>query len=191
MAQLHFLRSRCSAKVAIGLSLYAWACGTSRQMIDALHRTGLLVSYSSIANMAQALADHSVERARAACLRPHALAYDNLNISSSIFVEQGPNMMSKVQSGTFGVIYELCNAQPEDILLDPLINNFRRSSPLSLSDLDSSAEEIRSFTTQVAVHVVKVLVKYVNGFESQVSHASLQHHPRRPLPVGHGTVFHR
>jgi hypothetical protein len=37
MAQLHYLRSNNSAKVSIGLGLHAWACGTSRQMIDVLH----------------------------------------------------------------------------------------------------------------------------------------------------------
>ncbi|KAF8264462.1 hypothetical protein EI94DRAFT_1703219 [Lactarius quietus] len=124
---------------------------TSRQMIDVLHRTGLLVSYSSIAKMAQALADHSVERAWAACLHPHALVYDNINVSSLIFVKQGRNMMSKVPLGTFRVINELCNAQSEDILLDPLINNF--------DDLNSSVQEICSFTTQSVIHVVKVLVR--------------------------------
>lgn len=190
MAQLHFLRSRCSAKVAIGLGLQAWASGTSRQMMDVLHWTGLLVSYSSISNMVLALADRSVERAQVACLRPHALAYDNVNVSSSIFVEQGPTMMSKVQSGTFGVIYELCNARPEDMKLEPLALNFRKSSPLLLSDLDSSAQQIRSYRRQAAIHVIKVLVKYVKGFDNQVSHASLQHHPRRPLPTGHKTIFH-
>ncbi|KAH8990029.1 hypothetical protein EDB86DRAFT_3245022 [Lactarius hatsudake] len=38
-----------------------------------------------------------------------------LSVFFSIFVEQGPNAMSKVQSGTFAVIYELLNAHAEDM----------------------------------------------------------------------------
>ncbi|KAH9012615.1 hypothetical protein EDB83DRAFT_2529892 [Lactarius deliciosus] len=66
MAQIHFLHSRNSAKVQIGLGLQAWACGMSRQMIDVLHRTGLTVSYNSISSLVLKLADRSIERAKAA-----------------------------------------------------------------------------------------------------------------------------
>lgn len=79
--------------------------------------------------------DKSIERAKAAALHPHALAYDNINISSAIFVEQGPNTMSKVQSGTFAVVYELLNARFEDMDLTPMLENLRCSSPLGFSDL--------------------------------------------------------
>jgi hypothetical protein len=190
MAQIHFLRSRNSAKVQIGLGLQAWACGTSRQMIDVLHRTCLAVSYPSVANMVQALADRSIERAMAVSLRPHALAYDNINISSSIFVEQGPNTMSKVQSGTFTVIYELLNARAEDMDIEPLMENLRRSSPLVIADLRMKPEAGLSYLTQTAVTIVQILTQYVKGFEAQQSDVLLQHHQRRSLPVGHKTVFH-
>jgi hypothetical protein len=50
------------------------------------------------------------------------LVYDNVNISSSIFVEQGPNTMSKVQSGTLAVIYKLYGASAEDMHILPLMN---------------------------------------------------------------------
>jgi hypothetical protein len=63
MAQIHYLCSRNSAKVPIGLGLHAWVCGTLRQMIDILHQTCLAVSYPSIATMVQSLADRSIERA--------------------------------------------------------------------------------------------------------------------------------
>jgi hypothetical protein len=123
MAQIHFLHSRNSAKVQISLGLQTWACGTSKQMIDVLHRTCLVVSYPSIATMVHSLVDRSIKRVKAASLLPHALAYDNINISSSIFIEQGPNTMSKVQSGTFAVIYELLNARAEDMDIKPLVKN--------------------------------------------------------------------
>ncbi|KAH9010956.1 hypothetical protein EDB83DRAFT_2234192 [Lactarius deliciosus] len=190
MAQLHFLRSRHSAKVPIGLGLQAWACGTSRQMIDVLHRTSLTVSYPSVATMVHSLADRSIERAKAASLLPHALAYDNINISSSIFVEQGPSAMSKVQSGTFAVIYELLNARAEDMDIKPLAENLRRSSPLEMSALRMTLQARQSYMTQMAISIIQILMKYVKGFEQQQSDAALQHPKRRPLPDGHKTVFH-
>ncbi|KAH9172598.1 hypothetical protein EDB89DRAFT_1850933 [Lactarius sanguifluus] len=190
MAQLHFLRSRHSAKVPIGLGLQAWACGTSRQMIDVLHRTSLTVSYPSVATMVQSLADRSIERAKAASLLPHALAYDNINISSSIFVEQGPSAMSKVQSGTFAVIYELLNARAEDMDIKPLAENLRHSSPLDISDLRMTLQARQSYTTQTAITIVQILMKYVKGFETQQFDTALQHPKRRPLPDGHKTIFH-
>ncbi|KAH9163046.1 hypothetical protein EDB89DRAFT_1912945 [Lactarius sanguifluus] len=190
MAQIHYLRSWNSARVQIGLGLQAWACGTSRQMVDVLHRTGLTVSYNSISSMVQSLADRSIDRAKAASLLPHALAYDNINISSSIYVEQGPNTMSKVQSGTFAVIYELLNARAEDMDMKPLIKNLRRSSPLVISDLRMTLATGQSYISQVVVTIVRILTKYVKGFETQQSDPMLQHPPRRPLPVGHKTVFH-
>ncbi|KAH9037504.1 hypothetical protein EDB85DRAFT_2086035 [Lactarius pseudohatsudake] len=190
MAQVHYLRSWHSARVQLGLGLQAWACGTSRQMIDVLHRTGLTVSYNSISSMVQSLANRSIERAKAASLLPHALAYDNINISSSIYVEQGPNTMSKVQSGTFGVIYELLNARAEDMALEPLIENLRRSSPLAISDLRMTLRARQSYISQTAVTIVRILTKYVNGFEVQQSDPMLQHPQRWPLPVAHKTVFH-
>ncbi|KAH9021720.1 hypothetical protein EDB85DRAFT_1871750 [Lactarius pseudohatsudake] len=190
MAQIHYLRSWNSARVQIGLGLQAWACGTSRQMIDVLHRTGLTVSYKSISNLVLKLADRSIERAKAASLLPHALAYDNVNISSSIYVEQGPNTMSKVQSGTFGVIYELLNARAEDMSIEPLVDNLRRSSPLALSDLRMTPQARQSYISQTTVAIVQILMKYVKGFETQQSDTTLQHPKRRPLPVGHKTIFH-
>ncbi|KAH8979979.1 hypothetical protein EDB86DRAFT_3066941 [Lactarius hatsudake] len=190
MAQIHYLRSWNSARVQIGLGLQAWACGTSRQMIDVLHRTGLTVSYKSISTLVLKLADRSIERAKAASLLPHALAYDNVNISSSIYVEQGPNTMSKVQSGTFGVIYELLNARAEDMSIEPLVDNLRRSSPLALSDLRMTPQARQSYISQTTVTIIQILTKYVKGFETQQSDTTLQHSKRRPLPVGHKTIFH-
>jgi hypothetical protein len=101
--------------------------------------------------MVQALADRSIERAKAASLLPHALAYDNINISSSILVEQGPSAMSKVQSGTFAMIYELLNARAEDMKIQPLVDNLRRSSPLVISDLHMTTRARESYVSQMAV----------------------------------------
>ncbi|KAN0140212.1 hypothetical protein V8E53_002108 [Lactarius tabidus] len=180
MVQLHYLCSRNTAKVQIGLGLQAWACGTLQQMVDVLHQTCLIVLYPSILTM----------RVKAAALCPHSLAYDNINISSSIFVKQGHNTMSKVQSGTFAVVYKLLNACPEDMEILPMLENLRCSSPLGFSDLHMTPGARQSYASQTAVTIVHILMKYVKGFEKHTSNALLQHTPRRPLPPGHKTVFH-
>ena len=51
--------------------------------------------------MISSLADHSIEQAEAVASGPHGLAYDNINISTSIFVEQRPGAMSKGAIGDF------------------------------------------------------------------------------------------
>ena len=190
MAQLHYLRSMYLAKAPIGLGLQAWASGTSQQMISVLHRSCLSVLYPSIAAVVHSLAEHSIERAQAISRQPHVLAYDNVNVSSSIFVEQGPNTMSKVQSGTFAVIYELAGACAEDMRILPLMTSLQCSSPLSITDLCPSVDSMRSYVAQTAVNVVHILGKYVKGFDSQLLDTSLQHIPRCPLPAGHKTIFH-
>ncbi|KAH9056478.1 hypothetical protein EDB87DRAFT_1566489 [Lactarius vividus] len=188
--RLHYLHSMYSAKIPIGLGLQAWASGISWQMISVLHRTSLSVSYPSITSIIHSLANHSIERAQVVSLHPHVLAYDNVNISSSIFVEQGPNTMSKVQSGTFAIIYELPSVHVEDMHILPMMLNLQHSSPLVISDLCPSFELMQSYVSQTAVTIVHILTKYVKGFDSQSLDVSLQHTPRRPLPAGHKTVFH-
>jgi hypothetical protein len=105
-------------------------------MIDVLHQSALSMSFVSITHIIDALAEHSLEEARKAVrIGPHALAYDNINLSTSIFVEQTANTPNKVQSGTFPVIYELLNAKLEDMKLEPMISRLKNSSPLKMSDL--------------------------------------------------------
>jgi hypothetical protein len=100
--------------------------------------------------MVQALANRSIERAQAASQLPHALVYNNINISSLIFIEQSPNSMSKVQSGTFAVIYKLLNACSEDMDIKPMLDNLRLSSPLCFLDLHMTPCAIQSYASQTA-----------------------------------------
>ena len=108
-SQVHFLRSYRSCKVQLGLGLMAWSMGASRQLLNVLYQAGLCSSFTSIGKVIESLANHSIDQAKLISSGPHALAYDNINLSSSIFVEQTPSSMSKVQSGTFAVIFELVN----------------------------------------------------------------------------------
>ncbi len=72
-------------------------------------------------------------------------------------------MMSKVQSGTFAVIYELVNARPEDMQIQPMVENLRKASPLKLEDLTPSLSALKSYRDQTAVRISRVLAKYVDG----------------------------
>jgi hypothetical protein len=160
-------------------------------MIDVLHQSALSMSFVSITHIIDALAEHSLEEARKAVrIVPHALAYDNINLSTSIFVEQTANTPNKVQSGTFPVIYELLNAKLEDMKLEPMISRLKDSSPLKMSDLRPSKKSLESFITQSSVNVANTLFKYVKGFDYIKNDPLLQHPARRALPKGHKTKYY-
>jgi hypothetical protein len=53
---------------------------------------------------------------------PHGLGYDNLNISTSISIEQrGASSLAKVTSGTFNVLYGLWDTNFDDMLIAPIM----------------------------------------------------------------------
>ena len=58
----------------------------------------------------------------------HIFCYDNVNLSTSIFVEQrgtGAFSPAKVTSGTFAVLYKVRNGNPEHMRLAPIIDRFK------------------------------------------------------------------
>ena len=160
-------------------------------MIDVLHQSGMSMSFVSITKIVDALAEHSLEEARKAVRNgPHALAYDNINLSTSIFVEQTANTPNKVQSGTFPLVYELLNAKPEDMNLEPMMLRLKNSSPLKMSDLRPSKVSLSSFITQSSINVATILFKYVEGFNYLKNDPLLQHPERRAIPKGHRTKYY-
>lgn len=190
-ASAHYLRSLASCKVQIGIGLTAWGTGASRRMVDILHQSALTMSYTSVLRVLESLSEHSLQTARDYVNHfPHALAYDNINISTSIFVEQRENMPSKVQLGTFPVIYELLNANPEHMKLEPMIARFKMSSPLNMTDVRPRKEALRSFLLQSSINISDVLFKYVDGFDYVKDHTRFQHPTRRAIPKGHKTKFY-
>ena len=115
----------------------AWSTGTFQQLINVLHQASLIVSYPSILEVVQTLASKSIENARKIVAGPHCYQYDNINISTSIFVEQVPGTMSKVQSGTFSIIYQLPTTVPvKSMKLALMMLRFQWDpKPLTMSDL--------------------------------------------------------
>jgi len=105
-------------------------------------------------------------------------------------VEQTPTAMSKVQSGTFTVVYELLNAQREAMQLQPILNDFKKSLPLKLSELQPLSSSLQAYSTQTAVNISRILFKYVKGFDDLQKHPDLQNRIRRMIPTGHKTKFY-
>lgn len=167
----------------------AWSTGASRQLMNVLNQSCWTPAYGSIMKIIEALASRSIEDARRLSAGPHSFTYDNINISSSIFVEQTPSAMSKVQSGTFGVIYELFNASPEHMRLAPMMKHLKESKPLTMASLRPSIEARTSYHSQTMVNVAKILTKYASGFHNYQTHPVLQNHPRRQLPKDLKTKF--
>jgi hypothetical protein len=144
--------------------------GASKELMTILHHSRLSLSYDSINSILNALADSSIDKARQVASGPHALAYDNINISTSIFVEQVPGMPNKVQSGTFAVIYELLRANPVHMDIQSMVERLKTSSPLLLSDLRPRENALISYSTQATINICHILFKYNNGFENIKTH---------------------
>ena len=121
----------------------------------------------------------------------HVFCYDNVNLSTSIFVEQrgaGNFSPAKVTSGTFAVLYKVRNGNPENMKLAPIIERFKSVKGLTFNlDLQPTVIQFQFFLFQLKVVVTRILTKYVKGFESYSKDQVLQHKPRRPIPQGYIT----
>lgn len=159
----------------------ASSTGASRNLMNVLQRCGLTTSFPSVAATVSALAGFSVEQASKISLGPHAFAYDNINLKSSIFVEQRPDAMSKVQTGTFPVIYKLLHAQLEHMRLAPMMERLRNAQPLKMRDLRASATASNSYFSQTTVNIAKILLKYVPELADLSSNPLFQNQPRHQL----------
>ncbi|KAJ7576550.1 hypothetical protein C8J56DRAFT_1007454 [Mycena floridula] len=122
--------------------------------------------------------------------KPHVYTYDNYNASHSTHVEQRPGGPTKVQSGTFPVVYELYNGRFEDMVLQPILSNLSQSTPLTLTDISPTNDQISSYHFQARIHIIRALTTHQEGFGSLKDDPLLQHKPRRPLPVDHHTKYY-
>ena len=98
--------------------------------------------------------------------------------------------MSKVQSGTFGVIYEVLGADPTHMKLAPILECLQHAPALKITDLWPSNDSCQAYHTQSIVNIVKVLSRYASGFSHLQNDPELQHKPRRPLPPNYQTKFY-
>jgi hypothetical protein len=92
-SQVHYIRSRASAKVALGLGIVASTAGASRQMISLRNKSGLSPTYQSIQGAIETLAERSIDRTGNCCCRP----------SAHFVVRQLPDLdVKKIEQGLVG-----------------------------------------------------------------------------------------
>ena len=106
------------------LGIYTWSTGTSKQTVEVLAASGLSVSHPTIMKIIDIVAEQSVADARSLSFEPHAATYDNIDVSGSERVEQWKEVVSKVCSGCFYMMYCLYGVQDRShLLLEPIIQN--------------------------------------------------------------------
>jgi hypothetical protein len=130
-----------------------------------------------------------MQRAVAIGSGPHIFCYDNINLSTSIFVEQrGSSSPAKVTSGTFAVLYKVRNGNLQHMKLAPIMERFKKVKGLNFNqDLRPTIAQIHSFHSQLKIVVIRVLTTFCSHFSEYAKLPELQHQPRRRLPKGHIT----
>jgi hypothetical protein len=90
-------------------------------------------------------------------------------------------------SGTFPILYEIRNANPEHMRLAPMVLRAAQATGLRFSrDVLSTFKQTEAFGDQLHVHVIKILLDGDSAFNNYPRHSDplLQHKPRRQLPAG-------
>ncbi|PBK62309.1 hypothetical protein ARMSODRAFT_1061495, partial [Armillaria solidipes] len=183
--QLSYSRSNRSMEFQTMFGLFLWCTGCQRQTIEALHQCGLSISYAGVCTALAHLATQCLALAVFIGALMHVFCYDNVNISTSDFVEQrGSDTPAKVTSGTFAVLYPVRNGVPEHMLIAPILTRYRTAPQLDFNrDLRPSLEQRKSFHSQLKIIISKVLFDYCDKFDSDLcEHQSLQHKSRRRIP---------
>lgn len=167
------------------------ANGAARQIMDATYQCGLNIEYSRILSTQEHLADLCVAEAAEVARGPHAHNFDNINISTSIFVEQRTSGPAKVQSGTFAIIYKLLNAPPSAMELAPMEARAKVAPNLRFNhDIRPTQSQQTSFNGNVRIHIIKTLIKFCHEFHQfsdALRYPELQYKARRKLPAGYKT----
>ncbi|KIJ06388.1 hypothetical protein PAXINDRAFT_47855, partial [Paxillus involutus ATCC 200175] len=190
VAQLANQRSHHSLYLAAPFTITLWTNGASRQTIETLAKCGLCISFSSLTTLLKTLASRSLDRAIQVAQGPHILCYDNINISTSIFVEQRSSAPAKVQSGTFPIIYEVRNGNHEHMRLAPMLGRAQQAFDLTFNaDIRPTVNQIKSSRDQFKVHITDILLECCAAFKNYThrSEPALQHQERRKLPGGYKT----
>ncbi|KAF8274044.1 hypothetical protein EI94DRAFT_1768902 [Lactarius quietus] len=176
--QLSYHRSGRALGFPAQIGLFLWSSGCSRQTIDALHRCGLSVSYPSVLNNLATLADHCMQVATSIGSGIHVFCYDNVQISTSIFVEQcGSSGPSKVTSGTFGVLYKVRNGNPKHMRLAPILERFKTTKGLEYNrDLRPTHQQQKSLHLQLRVAVVQQFPLRATTIEEATVQGNMLYH---------------
>jgi hypothetical protein len=108
---------------------------------------------------------------------PHALCWDNINMKTSIFVEQRGDMPSKVQSGTMAVMYRI-NCDPGWMCLSPIVQHAKKAGDLEFTlHIHPTSEQSIAFHGQLQVIINHMLTLFSQLFHHYAHHHKLQHKP--------------
>ncbi|KAF9226424.1 hypothetical protein BS17DRAFT_878968 [Gyrodon lividus] len=189
VTQLAKERSQLSLYFAAPLTLCLWTNGASRQTIEALHKCGLCISFISLTKLLNNLATQTLERAAHVARGPHIMCYDNINISTSIFVEQRASAPAKVQSGTFAVLYEVRNGNPTHMHLSPILAQAQQASDLTFNrDVQPSRDQMKSYHSQLRIHIINILLDFCKAFQGYKRPCGpILQHPECRMPKGYQT----
>lgn len=149
-------------------------------------------SYDSVINLVERIGDYCIQQAIEVASGPHVFCYDNINVSTSKFVEQrGAGTPAKAQSGCFSIVYKLYptpGAKEEHMLIAPMMKRLRNSPPLQFrTDILPCIEQSASMHHQLQIAVVRVLTTYSTPFKIYATNPMLQNKARRQLASGYVT----
>ena len=185
--QLANFRSQNSQRFQVPFGLSLLAHGTPRAVVDMLNKLHLSPCFDTISSTSITLADGCIAEAINIVKGPHVLAYDNIQVSTSPLIEQREGTPAKVQSGTVSVIYSALNANPNDMSLSQIRQNWCKTEGLSYAhNIHQTRDQLESYFDQLTVHTVQVL-RHLRGSEDIVRHTDFQHREHRRLPTSHAT----
>ncbi|KAJ7740399.1 hypothetical protein B0H16DRAFT_1324510 [Mycena metata] len=190
IAQLASRRSQASSDFSGPMSLFWWQSGCTWEAMEALQSIGLSKCFDTTQDLIESLANYCIADACVLARTPEGsmVNWDNINMSSSIFVEQRSSAPAKVQSGTYTILYRLHNPNPSAMRLAPLLARAESATDLDFNfDVCPTLEQSLAAHSQFRAYVVRVLHRYHADFKSFESDPLLQNHPRRPLPANYRT----
>ncbi|KAJ3512134.1 hypothetical protein NMY22_g15422 [Coprinellus aureogranulatus] len=171
MKQLAYQCSGNSLGFPATFGLFLWACGAPKQVIDAAHHCCLSIDYTAIQTLISNLGDEGLQLAIKAVRLMHAIGYDNMNLSTSVYVEQrGLGTPAKVTSGTWGIIYPLPDANPEHMKLAPIMARFLSLGSEALSfeqDIRPTPELLERVNKALCLRIIQPLIRHINGFKTK------------------------
>jgi hypothetical protein len=131
------------------------------------------------------MADGQIRRAQLIARGPHMIGWDNIQVLTSIHVEQRPLAPLKVQSGTTVILYPLHDATLEDLRLRPILDNHAKCDMITFSDdVRPTHTYMREMTDHLIIDIIKILIENHPGFDYLSNSSILEHHIYRRPPSG-------
>ncbi|KAK7013155.1 hypothetical protein R3P38DRAFT_2640298 [Favolaschia claudopus] len=190
LGQLVSRRSQQALDFAGPLSLMWWASGCSREAVEILQQVGLSKCFDTTKKLLKSTANYCLSNAKNLVRRSdgYLFNYDNINFSTSEYVEQRAMAPAKVQSGTHFIVLELLNPNPAAYDLPFLLSRAQNAPDLDFNrDLVPTVEQSLAVHHRLCSYVIRVFFRYHKSMQKRTLDPELQSPPRRPLPPSHTT----